>query len=91
MCLLFVRQNWEIFSKFFLGQACITLANEFELLCLKKYILGNVLISLHTSRGDSLDKKTNETFFSKCVGATKYGCPKKQMSLNIWKTSWNVP
>ena len=40
---------------------CITLAHKFELLCLNKTILNNVLVVLHETRGDRLenDKEYN--------------------------------
>ena len=34
---------------------CITLAHEFELLCLSKTILKQVLVGLHKTRGDPLE------------------------------------
>ena len=39
----------------FEGKKCITLAYEFELLCLNKTILKNVLVGLHETRGDPLE------------------------------------
>ena len=39
----------------FEGKKCITLAHEFELLCLRKIILKQVLVGLHKTRGDPLE------------------------------------
>ena len=39
----------------FKGKECITLAHEFELLCLSKIILKNVLIGLLETRGHPLE------------------------------------
>ena len=38
----------------FEGKKCVTLAHEFELLCLKKTILKINLVGLHETHGDSL-------------------------------------
>ena len=40
----------------FEGKKCVTLAKEFELLCLNKTILKNVLVGLHETRGDFLEQ-----------------------------------
>lgn len=41
----------------FEGKKCITLAEEFNLLCGNKTVLKNVLVSLHETRGDPLEKE----------------------------------
>ena len=40
------------------GTKCITKAEEFQTLCLNEAVLENVLIGLHDSRGDPIEKKT---------------------------------
>ena len=43
----------------FEGKKCVTLTKEFDLLCVNKTILKNVLIGLHETRGDPLEKDSD--------------------------------
>ena len=49
-----LNENIEKFSV-----KCITTATEFQTLCLNKAVLENVLVGLHDSRGDPIEKKTS--------------------------------
>ena len=40
----------------FESQKCITLSRQFKTLCLEKLVLKNVLVGLHETRGDPLEK-----------------------------------
>ena len=50
-----------ISEKKFENQNCITLATEFKTLCLEKFVLQNVLVGLHETRGDPLEKEKDLT------------------------------
>ena len=50
---------------------CITLGHKFELLCLNKTILKNVLVGLHETRGDSLENDKDLQNRSLCFAAYK--------------------
>jgi len=41
------------------NQNCVTSSTEFKTLCLGKFVLKNVLVGLHETNGDPLEKKTN--------------------------------
>ena len=74
------REIWEIDSLYctevpaitedkFEGKKCITLALEFELLCLNKTVLKNVLVGLYETQGDPLE---NDKDRSLCFAAYKH-------------------
>ena len=42
---------------FYLGKICVNMNPEFKMLCLNKAVLQNVLVSLHETRGDLIEKE----------------------------------
>ena len=77
------REIWEIDSLYctevpaitegkFEGKKCITLAHEFELLCLNKTVLKNVLVGLYETQGDPLENDEDLQNRSLCFVAYKH-------------------
>ena len=55
----------------FEGHGCITFAQMFKTLCLEKQVLKNVLIGLHETRGDPIEKKDG-VFINKAIRFASY-------------------
>ena len=55
----------------FESQKCITLSQQFKTLCLEKLVLKNLLVGLHETRGDLLEKDGKLSNRSLCFAAHK--------------------
>ena len=64
LCCLEVTALNRKFDKF--SVKCVTEAEEFQILCINKVVLENVLTGLHNSRGDYLEKDTTNQSYLLC-------------------------
>lgn len=61
LCCKEVAALWEKFEG--VNISCITEVDEFRTLCLNKFVLENVLVGLHNSRGDFLENNISNRSF----------------------------